>query len=394
VSHPSKLGAEILVVGGGPAGCTAALCLAREGRDVLLVDKRRENQQKVCGEFVSAEGVAVLRSLGVLEALIASGAAPITHTRLRAASGDLFDSPLPKSGGETGLGVSRRLLDETLIATAESSGARVLRGARLVGLSSQGARWNARVRVGGIPVQVSAPIVLGADGRNSQVAGFAGVDGSFSSPGLGWQIHLRRRAMPPDRVELLLLREGYAGLAPVERDRWCLAALFPASTLLEDPYRRLLSSLGHHARFRELVENPDDILDHCAAYPVRMGLRGSTPPGLFLAGDAAGFLDPFSGQGIALALLAGEASARAAMEPRASWARRDYRRFLNRELAPRMAVAASLRWLMERRGWGDHLIRLFRHHPGLGRQVVGLTRIAGSSTMGSLPALAGRFLAR
>jgi menaquinone-9 beta-reductase len=394
MSHPSALDSEILVVGGGPAGCTAALRLAREGRDVLLVEKRGEGRKKVCGEFVSAEGVAVLRNLGILAPLIAAGAAPIRRTRLVAASGDSFDSLLPEAGGESGLGVSRRLLDETLLASAERAGARVLRGARLVGLSFEGTRWKARVSMSGNPIHVAAPIVLGADGRNSQVARLAGVGGSFSSPGLGVQIHLCRREEPPDRVELLLLHDGYAGLAPVELDRWCLGALLPSSPMLDDPYRRLLSSLSGHPRVRDLLGNPVNILDHCSAYPVRMGLRGSTPRGLFLTGDAAGFLDPFSGQGIALALLAGEAAARAAMDCRVSRARRGYRSFLNRELVPRMAVAASLRRLLEHPGWGDHLIQIFRQHPGLGRRVVGLTRIAGSSVMGSLPRLAGRFLAR
>jgi flavin-dependent dehydrogenase len=224
------------------------------------------------------------------------------------------------------------------------------------------------------------------------VAALAGVTGSFTSAGIGLQLHLRRRVAPPDRVELLLLQEGYAGLAPVEPDRWCVAALLPTSPTSEDPFRRLLSLLAAHPRVRGLLGNPDSLLEHTAAYPVRMGLRGTTPPGIFLVGDAAGFLDPFSGQGIALALLGGEAAAQAALEPRPTRAWRSYRSFLRCELAPRMVVAASLRRLMARPGWADHLIRIFRHHPGVGRRVVGLTRIAGSAAIGSLPRLAGRFL--
>lgn len=392
MNHTTTAGAEILVAGGGPAGSTAALSLAREGREVLLIEKRRENQPKVCGEFVSAEGVAVLRRLGVLEALLASGAVPITRTRLHAVSGDSFDSPLPESAGQSGLGVSRRLLDETLLAFAERAGVRILRGARLVGLSCEGSRWRARILVGGISIHASAIRILGADGRNSRVAALSGVGGSFGSSGIGMQAHLRRRVAPPDRVELLLLQEGYAGLAPVETDRWCLGALLPSSGTCEDPYRRLLSSLAVHPEVRELLMDPESHLDHTAAFPVRMGWRGVTPPGLFLLGDAAGFLDPFSGQGIALALLGGEACARAALNPHPFRAVRGYREFLSRELAPRMVVAASLRQLLARPGWAEHLIRIFRQHPRIGRGVVGLTRITGSPGLGSLPRLAGRFL--
>ena len=392
MSHPATSGAEILVAGGGPAGSTAALLLAREGREVLLVEKRRQKQGKVCGEFVSAEGVAVLRSLGVLDALLASGAVPITRTRLQATSGDCFDAPLPEFRGQRGLGVSRKMLDETLLTCAERAGARILRGARLVGLARRADGWQARIIMDGISTRLSASTMLAADGRNSPVAALAGVGGTFTSPGIGVQIHLRRRVEPPDRVELLLLKEGYAGLAPVEPDRWCVAALLRASTPSEDPYRRLLSSLAEHPRLREILENAGHLLDHAAAYPVRMGLRAMTPPGLFLVGDASGFVDPFSGQGIALALMGGEAAARAALDPSRSLGWRGYREFLARELAARMVVTASLRRLLSRTGWADRLIRVFRRHPGFGRRVVGLTRIAGSPAMGSLPRLAGRFL--
>ena len=392
MSHPGIAGAEILVAGGGPAGSTAALMLAREGREVLVVEKRREKQAKVCGEFVSAEGVAVLRRLGVLEALLASGAVPISRTRVHAVSGESFDSPLPESGGHGGLGVSRRLLDETLLAFAERAGARILRGARLSGLSFEETRWRARILVDGSFISASAPRILGPDGRNSQVAAFTGVGGSFASPGIGLQVHLRRRIAPPDRVELLLLREGYAGWAPVESDRWCLGALLPASAAPENPHRRLLSSLAGHPAISMLLDDPECLLDHTAAFPVRIGWRGETPPGVFLLGDAAGFLDPFSGQGIALALLGGEACAFAALDPNPSQAVRGYRKFLGRELAPRMVVAACLRRLLARPGWADHLIRIFRRHPALGRRVVGMTRIAGSVPMATLPRLAGRFL--
>ena len=387
--HPPVTGVEILVVGGGPAGSTAALLLAREGREVLVVEKGREGQAKVCGEFVSAEGVAVLERLGVLDDLIALGAARIRRTTLHAVSGDSFDSPLPESTGQSGLGVSRRLLDSTLLTGAERAGARIVHGARLVGLSFSSDRWTARIAAEGNSFQVSARCILGADGRNSQVAACAAVSGSFASPGIGLQLHLHRRIEPPDRVELLLLKEGYAGLAPVEADRWCLAALLPPTA---DPHRRLLSCLASHPRTRELVGKTADRLDHTAAFPVRMGMRGVTPPGILLVGDAAGFLDPFSGQGIALALLGGEAAASAALEAHPAQAARAYRRFLRHELAPRMVVTASLRRLMARSAWADRLIRIFRQHPGFGRRVVGLTRIAGAPALGSLPRLAGRFL--
>jgi flavin-dependent dehydrogenase len=144
---------------------------------------------------------------------------------------------------------------------------------------------------------------------------------------------------------------------------------------------------------RELLEHPEAILDRSAAFPVRMGWRWGAPEGLFLAGDAAGFVDPFSGQGISLALLGGEACSSAAslwLQGRTAAARLSYARFLRRELAPRLVVGAALRRVMAHSSWTSGVLRTMRRHPELGRQLVGLTRNAGSAWLTSLPRFAGR----
>jgi len=391
MSLPAR--AQVLVVGGGPAGALAALRLAREGQDVLLLEQRRDFAAKVCGEFVSGEGVAVLSRLDLLQDLLGCGAARIRQARLHALSGAAFDASLPDCEAQCGLGVSRALLDETLVQRARSAGARILLGARLSGLAPAPRGWHARFLLDGAEREVRAEVVLGADGRNSAVARHAGLHGPGSSVGIGLQIHLPRETVADERVELFFLREGYAGLCPVESSRYCLGALLPARASGRDPFGRLLEALPEHPLWSDRRACARRVVQRAAAYPVSMGIRRATRPGLFLAGDAAGFVDPFSGQGIALALLGGEAAARAiqgefSQHPQSS--RREYDRFLRRELLARLAVMTSLRRLLALPGCSDRVIRLFRRHPAFGKQVVDLTRIAGSPLLRSLPRLAGR----
>ena len=390
--------AEFLVVGGGPAGAAAALLLAREGREVVLLEARTEGQGKVCGEFVSAEGVAVLRRLGVLDRLLSAGAVPISRVRIHAASGQAFDSSLPSADDCIGLGASRCLLDETLLSAACASGVSVLRGARLTELSSTGGHgWVARAGRRGTVLTLRGRWLLGADGRNSRVAELSGLGGRFSAAGVGLQLHTRRPSAPPDCVELRLFAGGYAGLAAIEGNRWCLGALLDPREARRDPFRLLLDLLLPEPHGGEISEPHGQMLDHSAAYPVRMGTRRATSAGLILVGDAAGTVDPYSGQGIALALLGSEAAAEAALgcsKGLEGAAYRSYASFLRKEVGARLAVTALLRPLVGRQALAGRLVGSLSRHPGLGRRLVGLTRRSGGFPLNAACLLAARIASR
>src|SRR5262249_35033533 len=161
---------------------------------------------------------------------------------------------------------------------------------------------------------IEAAVVLGADGRNSTVASLLGIPGRFPTPpGMGLQVHLPRFEPPPSCVTLHIVSGGYAGLAPVEGDRWCLGALVhPEALSGQSPFSCLRPRL---LPFRPLA-SPLDLESQGArrraTFPVRIGSRCPSAEGVLLIGDAAATLDPFSGQGISLALLTAGAAAEAA----------------------------------------------------------------------------------
>jgi flavin-dependent dehydrogenase len=388
--------ADVLVVGGGPAGATAATLLAREGIGVLLVEKRPRGAGKVCGEFLSSEGVAVLERLGVLDALTRRGAMRVTDARIHPSSGEPFRVRLPGLAQGGGLGVSRSLLDETLLSGSAAAGVRVLRETRLTGLTRERNGWSAQVRRGSRTEIVRARQLLGADGRNSRVATLAGLGGVPTGWGLGIQIHLRRRDEPEPCVDLFLLKEGYAGLVGVEAERWCLGALLPPVPGDSDPFSRLTAAIFSRTGSPALRASPDP-LDRCAAFPVATGWRGCGGPGWLLCGDAAGSVDPFSGQGIALALLGGEAAAeclRGILQGKERSSRRAYLAFLRREIGTRLSIMAPLRLLLDRPRLHEGFVGALRRYPLLGERLVGLTRNSGGPWLGALPRFAARLLMR
>ncbi|HEU5179475.1 MAG TPA: FAD-dependent monooxygenase [Candidatus Polarisedimenticolia bacterium] len=388
---------ETLVIGAGPAGALAATLLARAGREVLLADQRFPGTGKVCGEYVGSEGTSVLQRHDLLAELVSEGAAPIASTRIHPAGGEWLASPLTLApAGAGGLGVSRRLLDGVLRETARREGAAVLDGARLIKLTRQDGRWLAEFRVAGESRRLVARRILGADGRNSRVASLAGLEGRFTPGGVGLQLHFRATTPPTGRVDLFLFPGGYAGLAPIEGDRCCLGALVETGARSLDPFGLLRRRLREGDFPGPVPPASGAALDRASTFPVRLGHRQAISEGLLLAGDAACVTDPFIGQGIALALLGGEAAAEAMILSSHAPARglRCYREFLRREVFPRAVVAAALRRLMSHPDLMRRFLRSLARRPAATARMVALTRNGGGWWLRALPRAAGYLLFR
>ncbi len=312
---------DVLVLGGGPGGATLAALAAKAGASVVLVERDRFPREKVCGEFVSAEGCAVLGRLGLLPELERRGAAWMDSCRLSDRRGRLLDRPLPDLPGlgRQALGVSRSVLDATLLALAASAGADVReRCEGAAPLLDGGWVAGARVRSAGSRSDgeaLRASVVVAADGRRStmQRALRPWIGDPLMTRPRSWfglEAHFEGNAgRLGRRIELHLFNGGYVGLGSVETGRVNLCLLTRVRALRRcggSPDRLLEERVKANPAARASLEGLARAGDWKSVGPLRFGVRDASLSGAFLVGDAAGTVDPFCGEGISHALRGAE----------------------------------------------------------------------------------------
>jgi flavin-dependent dehydrogenase len=323
--------ADALVVGAGPAGAATAILLAEQGLSVVLLDRAHFPRDKICGEYLSPEGSRILDRLGVLSTVEARGARPLRGMRILAPDGTLLVGDYPAAGPWHGyrphaLAVRRRVLDQALVERAREVGVSVREGVRVVDLLHDGRRVagvvaepvGPRLRAAGAE-RIPARLVVAADGRASVVVQRLGLRRPHR-----W---LRRLALvadvegasgDPERGQIILTPPAYAILNPVAADVGNLSLVIP----VEEGRRRKLDLSGYFdgatralPGFDERLRNARRIGPVRALGPLAYHVIPPHDDGVVLVGDAGGFLDPFTGEGIYAALrsaeLAAEVGARA-----------------------------------------------------------------------------------
>lgn len=311
---------DAAIVGAGPAGSTLALLLARAGCDVVLIDRATFPRPKPCGDCLSAAAARLLARLGLLDTVQALAPAHLAGWRIYgpraacfAAAFDALGDPDPLV--HTGLALPREHLDAALLAAAASAGATVRCGWTATELQRAGAAVSGvRLRVhGGGDATVQARITVGADGLRSRIA--RRLDALRRPPRvrkLSFTTHVAR-ASGGDWYGEMHVGDGIcAGFAPVSAagDCWNL-------TLVADADRFGQAARAPRAFFRTALASlpvlagldlePAELL---ASGPFDSPTRRTTFDGAVLLGDAAGYFDPFTGQGMYQALAGAEQLAR------------------------------------------------------------------------------------
>lgn len=313
----------VLVVGGGPAGSLSALLLARSGWEVELVDRARFPRAKACGECLNPAGVELLRRQGLLASVLRTTGSWIEGWELADPAGGVARGRF--AGRDRALGVERSRFDAALLELARDAGVRVREETTFRGAEPGDRREAAQVHLTdseGRQESRSARFLLGADGLHSGVAGTVGLALPVRRPkkaSLSWRI----RGWGPSRaIGRLTLTDGMtAGLAPVgpaDGKRW-------NGTLVVDPrqhphalperawehFLRLMGVPSSREDLWDWSRSPTPISGPWSAGSFRRPVRAAGIGRTFLVGDAAGYFDPLTGQGIYRAMRSAELAAQA-----------------------------------------------------------------------------------
>lgn len=295
----------VCIIGAGPAGCAAALILASNGWSVTLFEQNRFPRDKVCGECISALGVAVLRRLGALPSVLGAGAIQLTQAAIHPRNSDAAFMKLPTPM----LGLSRAALDSLLLSQAVGAGASICQPARCEAVTPTADEVSVTFRdlQTNRVDQFSADFVLVADGKAALPGAAPELTGD-----LGIKSHWRGMPGPRDAIELFSCDGCYGGLAPIEDSRWNTAFSVPAARVRQ-----------HHgdlnALFDELCsESPalsqrfrsgNRATDWLASPLPRFGVRRISHPRVIPIGNAAAAIEPIGGEGMGLALRSAELAA-------------------------------------------------------------------------------------
>lgn len=348
--------ADAIVVGAGPAGAMAALVLARAGARVRLIDRESFPRGKLCGDTLNPGSLAMLDGHGTLGDDIRARSLPIRgmtvtgpgHARVTA------DYPDDRPGAALmRRDLDSRLLDAAIAAGAEFSDRVAVRGP-VVGSAQAGPIHVSGVRVATVRGEEDWParVVIAADGRHSTLAFALGLARYAAAP--------RRWAFGAyftdvDGVgrhgEMHIRPGGYVGVAPLPggiTNLCVVRELGAESSAHMNAEQTLATAIAGDEILRERFARARRVSGITTLGPLAVDARDAGRPGLLLAGDAAGFIDPMTGDGLRFALRGGELAAEAALRELSSGAPAfaDLRQARAREFAGKWRVNRVLRSLV------------------------------------------------
>ncbi len=333
----------MIVVGAGPAGAFAAREVARNGARVLLLDRQQFPRPKVCGGCLNRRTLSFLEAAGLGGLPAALGGQPIHEFALWTGGAPAQVSTPP------GIAVSRTVLDAALVAAAVEAGADFLPGARAT-LGEAGSEH----RSVGLPEEscrLEARLVVAADGLGGSLLGGRAAKHSRTARGsrlgAGAIVDDPSGAYAPGVIHMAVGRAGYAGVVKVEDDRLCVAAALDRRAVREEGLGPAVDGL--------LERSGMPPIEAAARYwrgTPELTRRASTVAleRVFLIGDAAGYVEPFTGEGISWALETARDVSQLAREALGEWRpdleqrwRRLYRQRIARRQRWCRVVALALR---------------------------------------------------
>jgi flavin-dependent dehydrogenase len=357
---------DCVIIGGGVAGLSLSILLARQGYSVATIEKHTYPFQKVCGEYISNESSAFFHRLGL----------PLDEWKLPRISELAFSSSkgytLHSHLDQGGFGLSRYKLDGELAKLARASGVTLFEGTTVTGVTGNNIATN--------KFQLSARLIFGAFGKSRPL--FA--KDSEQRPRnnyIGVKYHVRT-SWPVHVIGLHLFSRGYCGISRVEDEKYCLCYLAHSSLLkqagnsipvLEEMFVKCNPNLKKLFNGAEFVSTQPVTISN-----IRFGMRATSGAGIIQLGDAAGCISPLTGNGISMAAW----SALTLSELTNSYFRngnnsedlaRNYERLWKKQFASRIRTGKALQYLFSHNAAGHLALRILDPLNGIKKKIIAST---------------------
>lgn len=342
---------DLIVAGAGPAGCACAITAARGGARVLLLEKDKLPRHKVCGEFVSPESLSLLTSLLGRERFASLPEIGAARIFLQGKSATVKVTPPARS-------IPRFDLDAALLESARSHGTHALEEAEVREVGERSGKFQVVTPSG----TFTSKAMVNASGRWSRLTQPEAASSS-AAKWIGIKAHFRE-ANPPASVDLYFFRGGYCGVQPVSGE-----AVNACAMVRSDVARTLPEVFALHPELGRRSRDWEPLFPAVTTSGLVFREVVTEDDGMVLVGDAAGFIDPFAGDGISLALHSGTLAAECLLgflqrgtTPAEAHAR--YRAGYVERFAPAFRNAARLRRLLDAPAWVQSgLLRLLGMEP-------------------------------
>ncbi|HEX3354799.1 MAG TPA: NAD(P)/FAD-dependent oxidoreductase [Terriglobales bacterium] len=364
---------DLTIVGGGPAGTSAAISAARRGARVLVLERGRFPRHKVCGEFVSAESLSLLAHLlnGARETLL--------HDALRIPRARIFvdGRKLQTSVNPAAASIARVDLDAALWQSAQIAGADARQQVTVQSIAGSGP-FLLRTSDG----EFETRSLVNASGRwsnlNLSSIGGSGVSGE---KWLGVKAHFAEPSSQPS-VDLYFFNGGYCGVQPVSvcGETSATGRVNASAMVRSDVASTLPEVFAQHPALRDRAQNWTSLSEPVSTSPLIFRDPQPTQNSILMVGDAAGFVDPFVGDGISLALRSGALAATCLMEFFAGrtslpGVAARYHQLYTRELLPVFRASSTIRLMLKLpRSVRKPLLYLLQGAPAITRYAVRKTR--------------------
>ncbi len=304
-------GYQVAVIGGGPAGTSTALRLARMGLDVCLLEKNDFPREVLCGEFLSNEVSRELKDLGLYDKFLALNPNRINSFRL--INDD--STELNVDFSFESFAVKRSVFDNFLLKEAERSGVRIYQPAEVKNINKENGKFVLDVKDGeNSTFYLKSDFVVAAYGKRNVIDKQLHRNFTNKKSGLnGIKFHINKNFIPgfiKGRVEIYLSTGIYCGLNAVSDNEITLCLLEDRNDFSGTPIDHLLRLFDKNKKFAEIFSNdfdPGNIQEQAyGTGNIYFGKRELVKDGIIMAGDAAGVIAPLVGDGIGMALQTGK----------------------------------------------------------------------------------------